>query len=160
MVNSSMKHLPSDDDNNILPEPIQLKDIQEIITLVEIIFGANRSQLIRFLVSEYPDKAWLVKRNNQVTGFALGREGNKYHHIGPVAASNTDDVKILITKALKKLTNQPVVVDIRCDKEDLLDWLGSIGFVKQRHFIRMYKKENPFPGLTGKQYLICGPEFG
>ena len=30
----------------------------------------------------------------------------------------------------------------------------------QRHFVRMYKKENSFPGIVDKQYLICGPEFG
>ena len=161
MVNTSMNDLLFDDDNNeILPEPIQRKHIQEIIALDEIIFGANRTQLIKFLVREYPDKAVLVKRNNRITGFALGRDGNKYRHIGPVAASNTGDAKILITKVLKENTNQPVVVDVPCDKEDLLTWLNSIGFIKQRYFTRMYKKENILPGITGKQYLICGPEFG
>lgn len=160
MINSSMNSLSFDDDNDILPEPIQLKDIPEIIALDEIIFGANRTQLIQSLVKEYPDKAEFVKRNNRVTGFALGRDGNNYHHIGPVIASNITDAKILITKILKKLTNQSIIVDVLCDKEDLLTWLNSLGFIKQRHFIRMYKKENTLSGITGNQYLICGPEFG
>ena len=160
MANSLMKTLPSDNDDDILPEPIQLKDIPEIIALDEIIFGANRTQLIKSLVREYPGKAELVKRNNRITGFALGRDGNKYHHIGPVVASNITDTRILITNALTKLTNQSIIVDVLGDKEDLLTWLHSIGFIKQRHFTRMYKKENTRPGITGKQYLICGPEFG
>jgi GNAT superfamily N-acetyltransferase len=159
MTNLSMKNLSSDNDNDI-SEPIQQKHIQEIIALDEIIFGANRTQLIKSLLREDSGKAWLVKRNNQITGFALGRDGNKYHHIGPVVASNSTDAKILITKALNKLTNQLIVVDVLCDKEDLLDWLSSIGFIKQRHFIRMYKKENELPGIIDNQYLICGPEFG
>jgi len=46
------------------------------------------------------------------------------------------------------------------EKEDLISWLHSIGFTMQRHFVRMYKKENLFPGIVNKQYLICGPEFG
>jgi GNAT superfamily N-acetyltransferase len=160
MTNSSMKDLPSDDGNDILPEPIQLKHIPEIIALDEIIFGANRTQLIKSLVREYPDKGWLMKRNNEITGFALGRDGNKYHHIGPVVAANTADAKALIAKVLKKLSNQPVVADVLCDKEDLIAWLSSIGFVKQRHFTRMYRKENTVAGKAGEQYLICGPEFG
>lgn len=160
MVNSSMKNLPPDDDNDILPEPIQLKHIKEITVPDEFIFGANRTQLIESLIKQYPGKAWLLKRNNQITGFALGRDGNKYHQIGPVVASSITDAKILITKALKQLTNQPIIVDVLSDKEDLLTWLNLIGFIKQRHFIRMYKKENPLPGIIGKQYLICGPEFG
>lgn len=159
MVNTSMKNLaPRNDDG--LAEPVQSQHIQEIIALDEFIFGANRIQLIKSLVNEYPGKACLLKRNNRITGFVLGRDGNKYHHVGPVMASNIIDAKILITKVLKKLINQSVIMDVPDDKEDLLNWLNSIGFIKQRQFIRMYKKENPFPGMTGKQYLICGPEFG
>ena len=80
--------------------------------------------------------------------------------VGPVVASTTGDAKILITKALNNLTNQSVVVDVLADKDYLLNWLHSIGFIKQRHFTRMYKKENLLPGITSKQYLIAGPEFG
>jgi len=160
MTNSLMKNLPLDDDSDILPKPIQQKHIQEIIALDETTFGANRAQLIKYLVREYPDKGMVLKRNNRITGFALGRDGNKYHQIGPVVASNSGDARILITKALKKLVNQPIVVDVLRDKEDLLDWLSSIGFIEQRYFIRMYKKENTLPGITSNQYLICGPEFG
>jgi len=160
MTNVSIKNLQPGDDHDILPEPVQLKHIREIIALDELFFGANRTLLIEYLVKEYPEKGWILKRNNRITGFALGREGSKYHQIGPVMASNSGDAKILLTRSLEKLTNQSVVVDVLCDKEDLVDWMHSIGFIKQRHFIRMYKKENPFPGVIDKQYLIGGPEFG
>ena len=157
MATTSMKSLSSDDD---ALESIQVEDIDEIIVLDELVFGANRTQLIESLIKEYPRKAWALKRNNSIAGFALGREGNKYHQVGPVFASNSNDVKLLIGKALKDLAQQPVVVDVLCDKEDLINWLNSIGFMTQRHFVRMYRKENPFPGFINKQYLICGPEFG
>jgi Acetyltransferase (GNAT) domain len=159
MTNTLMKNLPASDDD-ILPEPVQLQHIQEIIELDEFIFGANRKQLITSMVNEYPGKAWLLKRNNHITGFALGRDGNKYHHIGPVVASTTIEAKILVTKAMNDLTNQSIVVDVLLDKDGLVNWLHSIGFIKQRHFTRMYKEENLLPGITSKQYLIGGPEFG
>jgi GNAT superfamily N-acetyltransferase len=160
MTNLSMTDLPRGDDSDLVTEPIQSKHIPEIIALDEIAFGANRVQLINYLVSEYPGKAALVKRNNVITGFALGRIGARYHHLGPVMASNPADAKILVANALKQLTHQPVVVDVLSDKEELVVWLRSMGFVKQRHFIRMYKKENPRPGVIANQYLIAGPEFG
>ena len=112
------------------------------------------------LVKQYSHKAWLLKRNNSIAGFALGREGNRYHQVGPVSGSTIDDVKMLIRKALKELINQPVVIDVLFEKENLINWLSSIGFTRQRHFVRMYKKENLFPGIANKQYVICGPEFG
>ncbi len=158
MTSSSVQYL--NDDGGLFPEPIQLKDIEEIIALDKDIFGAGRRYLIEYLIKKYPGKSWMLKRNNHVTGFVLGRDGNKYNHIGPVTASSDADTKILISKALSKLNNQPAVVDIFNDKEDLLNWFHSIGFVNQRQFIRMYKDQNSFPGIIEKQYLICGPEFG
>jgi predicted GNAT family N-acyltransferase len=160
MINFSITSLPTNDDANILPEPVQSEHINEIIALDKFIFGANRSSLIEYLIKKYPDKAWMLKRNNKIEGFVLGREGNKYHHIGPVMASTTSDAEILISKALKKLNQQPVVVDVLSDKDKLVNWLQSFGFQMQRQFLRMYKKENFFPGITEKQHLICGPEFG
>jgi len=159
VVTVSMKNLSFDDDP-ILAESIRLKDIEEIIALDEYVFGTNRAQLIESLIRQYPHKAWMLKRNNSIAGFALGRAGNKYHQVGPVFGSTINDVKMLIGKALKGLINQPVVIDVLSEKEDLISWLNSIGFTMQRHFIRMYKKENLFPGIVNKQYLICGPEFG
>lgn len=159
MVNPSVKHVPNPE-GDALVQPVQANDVPEIISLDEFIFDANRTQLIKYLVNEYPEKAWLVKRNDQLTGFALGRDGNKYHQIGPVIASTTDDAKILISKALNKLIGRPTVVDVLHDKEDLVNWFTSMRFIKQRQFVRMYKKENRSPGIAGKQYLISGPEFG
>ena len=159
LVTGSMKHLSFDDDT-ISAESIRLKDVEEIIALDEHVFGTNRKELIESLIKEYPHKAWLLKRNNSIAGFALGREGNKYHQVGPVFGPGINEVKMLIRKALKELINQPVVIDVLDDKEDLINWLSSIGFTKQRHFVRMYKKENLIPGIGNKQYMVCGPEFG
>ncbi|MEP7374309.1 MAG: GNAT family N-acetyltransferase [Chitinophagaceae bacterium] len=160
MTNTSVKNLSPADDSDAIIEQAQVKHIPEIIALDEFVFGANRGRLIEYLIKDYPDKAWILKRDNSITGFALGREGNKYHQVGPVMASNMNDAKMLITKSMQKHTNQSVVVDVLCDKENLINWLESIGFTKQRDFMRMYKKENPFPGTIGQQFLISGPEFG
>ena len=116
--------------------------------------------MIESLIKGFPGKAIRIERNGTLSGIALGREGYKYHHIGPVMATNTDDSKVLISQALNSLVGQAVVVDVLCDKEELVAWLRTIGFVEQRKFIRMYKHINPFPGAVDKQFLICGPEFG
>ena len=159
MVNLSVRNSPSQDANDV-SEPMPLEDTRAIIALDEISFGVNRTPLIQFLLTEYPGKTELLKRNNRVTGFALGRHGSRYHHIGPVVALNAADAKMLVTNAINKLTNQPVVIDVPEDKEDLIAWLSSIGFVQQRYFIRMFIKENTFPGITARQYAIAGPEYG
>ncbi len=161
MTNDSIKNL-SFNNEDLLPEPILLTHIPEIIAYDEQVFGANRSSLIESLIKEYPHQAWMLKRNHSVAGFALGRAGRKYQQIGPVMASTYTDAKILITKSLIEAEdkNKPIVADVLNDKEDLIDWLSSIGFIQQRYFVRMYRGHNPFPGNIDQQYLICGPEFG
>ncbi|HRI21609.1 MAG TPA: hypothetical protein PLA68_11680, partial [Panacibacter sp.] len=155
----SVGYLPGDN-NGILSEPFQEKDIDEIVAFDQNAFGANRKPLIEFLIKENAGTSLQLKNDRQLTGFVLGRDGNKFQHIGPLIASTFADAKWLIIKALKELQNKPVVVDVLNDKVDLMNWLSSIGFIKQRHFVRMYRNENLFPGDPDKQYLICGPEFG
>ena len=159
MVHLSVNPLPFEA-KDLIPEPIGINHIQEIVDFDEAVFGANRRQLIEFLIKQYPNKCWLLKRNNNIVGFILGRDGSRYHQIGPLVAITDKDAKMLISIALKHLSQQPVVVDVLFDKEDLIHCLMANGFVKQRHFIRMYKEENSSPGVIDNLYLICGPEFG
>lgn len=139
---------------------VDANDIPGIIALDKIVFGADRTMLIESLIRQYPHKAWTIKQDKVITGFALGRNGSKYHHIGPVVASNPEDAGKLIKRAIKEPGDQPVVADVLCDKEDLVQSLQAKGFARQRDFVRMYRNENPFPGAVHKCYLICGPEFG
>ncbi|MEP6844572.1 MAG: GNAT family N-acetyltransferase [Panacibacter sp.] len=159
MAITSAKLLTANEDDGSIA-PAELKDVPEIITLDKIVFGADRTILIESLIRRYPQKAWVLKRDNSITGFALGRDGNKYHQIGPLIASTTKDTYALFRKAMKAINKQPVVVDVICDKESLIKSLSSLGFVKQRSFVRMYKNENPFPGTIAQYHLACGPEFG
>ena len=158
MVTPSMKKLSPDD--NSTAEPIDSGHIDQIASFDELVFGVNRAQLIKSLIMDNPGKAWLLRRNNSIEGFSLGRIGRKYHHVGPVYATHIDASKTLLRKALKDMSNKPVVLDVPCDKEDLIYWLQTLGFTRQRDFVRMFKKENPLPGKLSMQYGICGPEFG
>lgn len=143
-----------------LPKKAKSDDIAEISDFDQRVFGADRTILLEALRSEYPDRAWILRKNNRITGYALGRAGTRYNHIGPVGALLVQDAVILIKKILENNTERPVVVDIPENMNELSGWLQSTGFASRRHFTRMYFKKNPFPGEINKQFLICGPEFG
>ena len=159
MVNTSFEGLPNTDFESV-PRKVQEKDIPAIIEFDKRAFGVNRTHLIQSLVKDYPEKSWMIKRDNKIAGFALGRTGNKCHRIGPVSAQSLKEAQILITYTLKNLSGQPVVIDIPEFKDELIKWLISAGFVKQRHFTRMFQNSNPIPGQESLQYVISGPEFG
>ena len=141
-------------------EPLLSSDVPEIAALDGVIFGAERSFLVKSLIDEDSEKCWCVKRDGRITALALGRRGTRYHQIGPVSASTLEEAKALISHCLLLLVGKPVVLDIFSDKKELFDWLESVGFASQRYFVRMYLGNNPYPGKIENQFLICGPEFG
>jgi len=131
-----------------------------VIEFDKKIFGANRKQLIEFLIKNNPENSWLIRREEKIYGVVLGRKGSRFYQIGPVLAANEEDAQILIAKTFSRVQGEPFVVDVPADKKELTEWLGRLGFQTQRLFIRMYQNENPFPGIPEQQFLICGPEFG
>lgn len=156
---SSTLEIPKINNSNTL-SPTQSSDISSIIQYDSYVFGAERSSLVKFLSSNFLNKSWILRQGHQIKGFALGRVGSRFHQIGPVSASSTEIAKTLISTSIQNIGRKDSVIDVLDDKKELIDWLESMGFEKRRHFIRMYKNSNPFPGTIKNQFLICGPEFG
>lgn len=146
--------------NEITPQLVEKEDIPAIIEFDKLTFGADRAGLIQYLVNNFPQKSWCIKQNHEIAGYALGREGNRYHRIGPVSAQSSAYAKILIGQALGNLSGKPIVIDILNEKKELIDWLYSLGFIEKRYFTRMYQYKNPFPGRFDLLQVIAGPEFG
>jgi GNAT superfamily N-acetyltransferase len=142
------------------PIPIENEALSEIIKFDEKIFGTGRSYLLTTLFRDYPEKAFHSLINNKTEGYILGRNGARFNYIGPVSALSEKTAISLISKALQSLNKQSVALDVLADKDELIAWLESVGFVKQRHFVRMFLKSNDYHGITENQYLISGPEFG
>lgn len=134
-------------------------DLDEIIKLDEVAFGVNRRELINYLTKN-PENSWTLRKENKITGFVLGRNGEKYYQIGPVISDTDKTAKILISKALENLKNQLVVIDILQTKVVIINWLNSINFTKQRHFVRMYKNDNIVAESSNNLFAIAGPELG
>jgi len=159
MTNSSLNEF-NKLENDIKPQPMDHVSFSEIAKLDSEIFGTDRTILLKYLFQDYPEKAFLMEQNHKTDGYIFGRDGVRFNYIGPVSALSSESARILIAKALETLEHKPVALDIPEDKEDLIKWLESLGFVRQRQFIRMYLGKNYYPGKVVNQYLISGPEFG
>ena len=147
---------------NFPGEPVvaDQKKFSSILKLDYSIFGADRRYLLERLFQNNPGKTFFIERDSKPEGYMFYRDGARFNYIGPVNALSSESARTLISIALKSLNNQPIALDILEDKKDLIEWLESVGFMKQRQFARMYLKSNPYPGIVNYQYLISGPEFG
>ena len=140
--------------------PVIRENLSDVLKLDSHVFGADRSYLLNNLMNGNPGRAYSLKKGNALSGYIFGRAGSRFNYIGPACALTHDSVRLLISKALESLNGEAIALDILQDKEDLISWLETIGFVKQRHFVRMYLNGNPYPGIVNNQYLISGPEYG
>ncbi len=143
-----------------LPRQALSKDLSAIISLDETVLGTKREKLVAYYMQQYPGKAWMLEESNGIEGFALGRTGYRYHHIGPIVATTASQAILLLKQALAQLSGQPVVIDVPVDKKEVIQMLQELDFVKQRQFTRMYRNKNPFAGKVNRLFAIAGPEFG
>lgn len=146
--------------NNYSEKIFPIANISEVAEFDRHVFGADRSPLIKFLKNNFHEVAWMLKEKEKVSGFSLGRNGSRFYHIGPVTASSTEMAVALISKALETINNRPVAVDVLDEKKDLIDFLTSVGFQKERHLIRMYRNPHPSESVNDYQFIVSGPEFG
>ena len=142
------------------PKSIKKDGILQVVDRDKTVFGTERSYLLQKLFSFYPQKAFTFTEVTEKWGYALGRNGTRYNYIGPVCAARTEEAMGLIAAAMDPFHGKSVCLDVLADKTDLISWLESLGFSKQREFVRMYQGKNPYPGKPEFQYLISGPEFG
>jgi GNAT superfamily N-acetyltransferase len=142
------------------PEQVTIDDVDEISDLDQVVFGADRSDLMSWLFNDSPELAWLIRENDAIVGFCLGRKGLNFTQIGPVHARSDDEAKAIIQSAINQISGHAVVIDLLTDKTGIEAWLRKHGFTTQRPFERMYLNHNPHPGIVEKQYGISGPELG
>ena len=160
MTTNSLRYIQPTDKTVEKPVRINNDILPEVIDLDRLIFGADRNYLLKRLYKNYNAKAFYCGSDTQPDGYIFGRNGLRFNYIGPVGAFSKESALCLLAKAFESLIDQPVAIDIPEDKQELIEWFESAGFVKQRYFVRMFLKNNPFPGVIESQYLISGPEFG
>jgi len=139
---------------------IHKEDLPSLIEFDSKIFGADRSSLLQWMWEKAPGFAFLIEEGNEIKGYAMGRYGHDFMHVGPVIAQNFSIAKELVLAALQNCAGHPVILDVLHFEPEWMAWLKEIGFTEQRNFIRMFRGTNRFKGVPGNQFAIIGPEFG
>ena len=140
--------------------PIAEEDLNGIVSFDKNIFGADRRFLLEWMWKGAPQYAFVVKDNNEVQGYCMGRTGFNFIDIGPIVAKDIHIAKQLVSSALRNCIGKPVVIDGLKLHNEWIDWLTAAGFTEQRELIRMYTGKNNSPGKPQHQFSILGPEFG
>jgi GNAT superfamily N-acetyltransferase len=135
-------------------------DLQAVWELDQSVFGADRRELLEWLVAGAPEYAWIIRRDGKVAGYTFGRHGFNFEHLGPVIAEDGKVAEQLVSACLAECGGKRFILDATHDDAEWRQWLISIGFREQRPFVRMFRGEDFVPDLCEQQFAILGPEFG
>jgi ribosomal protein S18 acetylase RimI-like enzyme len=134
-------------------------DLPAVLQLDRGVFGADRGRLLASLFERAPECAWVAADAHALRGYVMGRPGHLYHQVGPVVAPDIGTARALVARCCSELNGRQAAIDATRFDAEWMQSLGSLGFVEERPFIRMFRGADVQPGLTGQQYAIAGPEF-
>lgn len=140
--------------------PIGPGDLSEVFAKDGEIFGADRSALLASFYARAPELAWTARDQASLLGYCFGRPGYRYGQLGPIVADSPSVAIDLVSHCLSGQDGRTVVVDAPLPASEWTRWLESVGFERERPFLRMRRGENRYPGIPDRQFGIAGPEFG
>ena len=143
--------------------PMRQEDLSAVARKDRTVFGADRQLILKWLFEGAPEYAWVVEDDGvsgEIAGYTFGRHGFNFEHLGPVIAKEQQTARQLVAASLEQQVGRRFILDVSHFESDWVSWLEHAGFREQRPFIRMFYRDNPFPGVPSKQFGILGPEFG
>ena len=121
-------------------------------------FGAHRDGLLTNFYHRNQQLFYSTLKE-QINGYILSRQGSEALQIGPLVANGEGIARDLLTQMISLNSYQALFIDTFVHQKSWLEFLESLGFVKQRAFERMYLGRSDW-GLVYKQFALAGPEFG
>jgi GNAT superfamily N-acetyltransferase len=140
--------------------PMTEDDLRAVAVFDRQVFGADRRLTLGWMFEGAPEYAWVIEERGQIVGYTFGRRGFNFESLGPIIAHDQQTARRLVSACLNRQAGKPFIIDASHYETGWRSWLESIGFREQRPFIRMFYRDNPYPGLPPKQFGALGPEFG
>jgi GNAT superfamily N-acetyltransferase len=150
---------PPDDASFVVVEPITEAIWPALVDYDTRAFGADRGALLSDLRGRLPAVALCVRRNGELAGFLLGRDGRSATQIGPLIAEDDAVALALLRRSLATIEG-PVYIDVADSKSGVAAFLTGCGFVSQRPFTRMLHRRHESFDDTARTFAVVGPEFG
>jgi GNAT superfamily N-acetyltransferase len=140
--------------------PVDTDDWPSLLSLDAQVFGADRSDMLKWLAEGAPEYGWVCRSSGTVEGFLFGRHGHDFEHLGPVVARDVDVAQRLVGECLARYPARRFILDAPDQHASWQAWLQESGFTIQRPFVRMYRGQHRQPGSPAHLHATIGPEFG
>jgi ribosomal protein S18 acetylase RimI-like enzyme len=129
-------------------------DLDNLIEADAVAFGSQRRFLLEDFLARPGTIAWSCDG-----GYLVMREGHRAMQIGPLVASSGEAARVLLATAIASARGR-VFLDLFTSWPEPAALLESLGFKRQRPYIRMALDRASLPGDPQRLAIAAGPEFG
>jgi GNAT superfamily N-acetyltransferase len=135
------------------------QDAQRICAYDPACSGFARGPILAHLLSRTPGLARVAHGpDGTLVGYALGRDGYRALHVGPVVAEDEAIGLALLGSALAAAAG-PAIADVPDRHSGIRRWLGDQGATAPRGFMRMLRGEDARSGDAARVFALAGPEL-
>lgn len=121
--------------------------------------GLQRAAVLGDLLARAPGVAHVAERaDGSLAGYALGRDGQRATHVGPVVAEDPAIGLALLGRALAGVQGA-AILDVPDQHGTIRAWLESQGAVAPRRFMRMLRGAAPGVEDASRIFALAGPEL-
>jgi GNAT superfamily N-acetyltransferase len=135
--------------------PLTASDLEIVIEQDSEIFGGTRGAVLDWAFHAAPQYAYIVRSDNGVMHYCLGRQGRLFDQIGPVVAGHEEIANALVRAALAAASDRPVAVDAFDSPPAFSAGLHSLGFFIERPLIRMCRAAESTAPEQGVRWLAA-----
>jgi ribosomal protein S18 acetylase RimI-like enzyme len=130
-------------------EPVSMRDLDELVGFDAAIFGAERSRVLRALLTMFPERGFLLRDDGgQIAGYVLA-QGNR---IGPWVARCSQDAEALLRIALSLSYAGTISVIVPEENPAAVELLNRYGFETVRVNRHMGRGASATPRQREKMY--------
>jgi GNAT superfamily N-acetyltransferase len=153
-----------------LVRPLTEADLAVVIGQDRETFGGTRGSVLEWAFKCAPQYARVIRSDDGVMQYCLGRPGRLFDQIGPVVANDDETAHALVCAALAEAGERHVVIDAFDERRAFTGALRADGFVFERPLVRMCRlpeacsnESRARPGEerrhVSQEFAILGPEF-
>lgn len=144
---------------------IEVKDLDQIVSLEACALGAVREALLYQLVKQNPGRGFVCNNSEgSLEGFALHRPGFHSHQVGPMIARSDEAAELLVQAAFADLepsgTTASVMLNVPMNQAGMQKIIRTWGLKVEPRLTRMFRGRKRLHAREDMVYALSGPEKG
>jgi len=136
-------------------------DMDAVVALDRIAFGADRSFFLRLRFQLYPRLTRVYESGGLISGFVMGLETGEKISVGPWIADERCEEPAALLQSLAADADRPMRIGILETHEQGINLIQSLGgFQEHQYSLRMCMGSGGYLGRSAQAFAVCSPAMG